>query len=215
MATARHRRSASCQGRSVAAASTVTETGGRPGGAGIRRQKAARGSAEGVRPREQSGAAKPAPPPGPPGAPGARRRPNHPDTLARARRRTDGPAAGGVWVQNWVQDRASSRGQSASRWRDELLTDADQFPGVNAQRLGTVTLAELGSRTRTALWRKGLIFLSFLAGRSKGHHPGLPPNPDQLGGNLDGNSWTGGADGSATAHRSRPVLPRKVADDPW
>ena len=54
MATARHRRSASCQGRSVAAASTVTGTGGRPGGAGIRRQKAARGSAERVRPREQA-----------------------------------------------------------------------------------------------------------------------------------------------------------------
>ena len=55
MATARHRRSALCQGRSVAAASTVTGTGGRPGGAGIRRQKAARGSAEKrVRPREQA-----------------------------------------------------------------------------------------------------------------------------------------------------------------
>ena len=52
-----------------------------------------------------SGAAKPAPPPGPPGAPGVRRRPNHPDTPARARRPTDGPAASGVWIQSWVQDR--------------------------------------------------------------------------------------------------------------
>ena len=62
---------------------------------------------------------------------------------------------------------------------------------------------------------KGLIFLGFLAGRSK-IITWFATRSRSIGGNWDGYFWTGDADGSATAHRSlrsladlfaRPNLP--------
>ena len=49
----------------------------------------------------------------------------------------------------------------------KVSANTDQFPGFNAQGLGTVTLAELGSPNPNRSVGKGLIFLGFLAGRSK------------------------------------------------